>query len=180
MPTSNPAQISHVAQRILALRPRSVLDVGIGFGKYGLLAREYTEVYGCGAPNAEYAVRRTQVDGIEIFEPYVQDLQRMIYDEIMIGDACEIMTTLNNYDLIICVDMLEHLEKERGKEFLVDMKKVGRVSIVIVPIVPPSQGTMYGNPHEAHISMWEEEELSPFGEVIRILNHWVLEMLGGV
>ncbi len=43
MPTSHLYQISDILEIISLIRPRSVLDVGVGFGKYGLLAREYLE-----------------------------------------------------------------------------------------------------------------------------------------
>jgi 16S rRNA G1207 methylase RsmC len=41
MPTSNYEAISKILGEILVLDPRSVLDVGPGKGKYGVLCREY-------------------------------------------------------------------------------------------------------------------------------------------
>src|SRR5258705_3003535 len=41
MPTSEHWQIPRVVDVLVRERPQSVLDVGAGYGKYGLLAREY-------------------------------------------------------------------------------------------------------------------------------------------
>lgn len=43
MPTSHPNQINEIIQIAELLRPASVLDVGVGYGKYGFLLREYLE-----------------------------------------------------------------------------------------------------------------------------------------
>ena len=52
---------------INALQPRSILDVGCGFGKYGMLLREYLDVW-----HERYDKERWQVRivGIEAFEQY--------------------------------------------------------------------------------------------------------------
>ena len=41
MPTSNHGAISLVLEVLVRLRPQSILDVGTGRGKYGVLCREY-------------------------------------------------------------------------------------------------------------------------------------------
>jgi hypothetical protein len=41
MPTSHPHQLNQIVELIMLTDPHSLLDVGIGFGKYGVLAREY-------------------------------------------------------------------------------------------------------------------------------------------
>ena len=51
--TSNPMQISFVLDAILQLNPSSVLDIGCGSGKYGVLLREY--------------LPKARIDGIEGF-----------------------------------------------------------------------------------------------------------------
>ena len=46
MPTSYPHQINEIVRLVLAVNPASLLDIGVGFGKYGFLAREYLELFG--------------------------------------------------------------------------------------------------------------------------------------
>jgi len=45
MPTSHPFQLDDIVQLIIETAPLSILDIGVGFGKYGLLAREYLEIW---------------------------------------------------------------------------------------------------------------------------------------
>ena len=78
MPSSNPDQINEIMSLVLGLRPESVLDIGIGFGKYGFLCREYLEIcYG----SKKYNDWQKRIDGIEAFEEYITPLQRQIYNK---------------------------------------------------------------------------------------------------
>lgn len=45
MPTSTWKNISTFIEIIRSVQPRSFLDIGIGFGRWGLLVREYTDVW---------------------------------------------------------------------------------------------------------------------------------------
>jgi len=169
MPTSSPAAITYICNRITRLEPLSVLDVGIGFGKYGFLAREYTDVYRGRYHKDEWV---TNIDGIEGFKNLVTEFHHYVYNNIYIGDACALINTLNNYDLIVCVDMLEHVEKDKGKLLLNAFKNKSKTTIVSVPIKPSKQGKgKYNNPFAPHRSVWLEEELSEFGNITKIKDY---------
>jgi hypothetical protein len=43
------------------------MEIGVGFGKYGLLLREYLEIWGEGEVYEDWL---RKIDGIEIFEAY--------------------------------------------------------------------------------------------------------------
>lgn len=45
MPTSDHHNINSILSVVTALRPKRILDVGCGFGKYGVLMREYLDVW---------------------------------------------------------------------------------------------------------------------------------------
>jgi len=173
MPTSRPIVIDHICGRILELKPRSVLDIGVGFGKFGFLAREYTDVW-----NGDYFDWKARIDGIEIFERYVGTLQRLVYDNIYIGDAVEVIDKLGVYDLVICSDMLEHLEKDRGAELLGKIGDHSRFAIVALPVYPSDQGDVYDNEHERHRANWAFRELNEFGPVSIKETAFILEMKG--
>ena len=89
-----------------------------GFGKFGFLTREYTDVR-----LGRYFNWETRIDGIEIFESYITQLQREIYDNIYVGNAIDILPTLGNYDVIICSDVLEHLSEKDGVFLLNTVKE---------------------------------------------------------
>jgi len=67
MPSSQIANISTITGWIAEIQPASILDVGVGFGKYGVLAREYTDVRAGRYRRGEWKVT---IDGIEIYSPY--------------------------------------------------------------------------------------------------------------
>ena len=41
MPTSQPYQLGAIMELVVRAQPKSVLDVGVGFGKYGYLVRSH-------------------------------------------------------------------------------------------------------------------------------------------
>lgn len=90
-----------------------------------------------------------KVDAVEVFDKYITDLQEKIYDNIFIGDITEL--EIGEYDLILLIDVIEHIEKEKALELVSKLKKKGKL-LIITPkdfCVHPER---YGNKHEEHIS----------------------------
>ncbi len=164
MPSSSPLQISPIIEIILATKPQSVLDIGIGFGKFGFLCREYLELWD---GRDQYNDWRCRIDGIEAFESYITPLQRQIYSNIYAGDALKVVPTLDTYyDLILLVDVIEHFSIEDGQRLLRDSSKCARGCIVSTPLVVSAQKDAFGNPYETHRSQWAQEHFAEFPEKI--------------
>ena len=158
MPTSHHTYISDVIGLVRSLNPASVLDIGVGFGKWGHVFREYLDVMH-GRPFKESW--KVQIDGVEIFEKYIQAHQRHIYDEIFIDNIRTM--SIRDYDLIFMSDVIEHIEKKEAVEVINKLCAHSKALILIVPIGTAwlnSQGKMYGNEHEAHISWWYSGEVT--------------------
>ena len=163
MPSSHPMQIGPIMSLILSLKPSSILDIGIGFGKYGFLCREYLEIdparkvytEGCGEIN-----RRKRIDGIEIFQQYITPASKYIYDEIYIGDALPLLTEeiKEVYDLILIIDVLEHFEKNKGKQLLEIVENKSKSVLISTPKRIGRQGKVFDNEYERHISQWSEND----------------------
>lgn len=116
MPTSPYAHLYSLVVYLDSLRPKSILDVGLGNGKLGFIARDLLDVMlGKRYHKSEWQLK---IDGIEVFRDYIQDHQRAIYNEIYIGDASEIIDQLGQYDVIIMGDVLEHFDKQKGMAFM--------------------------------------------------------------
>jgi len=171
MPCSRPSALAPVCNRIMEKNPMSVLDIGIGFGKFGFLAREYTDVF-----RGRYFNPKTRIDGIEIFEKYIGRLQREIYDNIYIGNVMDILPTLGDYDTIICSDVLEHLNEKDGFILLDLIEKKSRFAMIVTPVRVLRQEALYNNEYERHISVWPRETLSKWGEVFQFENAYLLEI----
>jgi len=169
MPTSRPNHLSWLCEKILRDQPKSILDIGIGFGSKGMLFREYTDIW-----NGKLKEKKTRIDGIEIFGEYVTPLQRAIYSNIHIGNVLDIIDTLGFYDLIYCGDVLEHFDKEQGKLLLFKIMQHSKSSIIVTPVCVSSQGPLYGNEYEKHLSQWSAEEFIG-GKVTNFNNVMVIQ-----
>lgn len=165
MPSSQPYLLSYVCGQIAALQPTSVLDIGIGFGKWGFLAREYTDVWS-GRMSSE--AWTTKIDGIEIHPLYISHLQKQFYNHIFVGDASELLVGMHecSYDLILCFDVIEHLHEAQGQQLLRHIRRVAhRQVFVSTPARMSSQGEVFGNGYEAHIHQWSKKALERYGRV---------------
>ncbi|MEW6049845.1 MAG: class I SAM-dependent methyltransferase [Candidatus Zixiibacteriota bacterium] len=168
MPSSSAQQISTIVEIIRATKPKSVLDIGIGFGKYGFLCREYLELWD---GRDRYNDWQTQIDGIEAFEEYVTPLHRLIYSNIHIGDALVAVPRLTTYyDLILLIDVIEHFSIEDGQRLLRDCAHRGRACLVSTPLEVSAQGSAFGNAYETHRSQWSRDHFAEFPEHIIIPN----------
>jgi len=153
MATSHPFQINEIVSIIRAANPKALLDIGVGFGKYGFLAREYLELWD---GREKYNEWTRTIDGIEIFPEYITPLQHYIYDNIFIGDAIEILPRLQtHYDLTLLIDTLEHFDKADGIKLLKECLLRSDNILISVPIDIGNQKAAFGNFYETHRFQWE-------------------------
>ena len=161
MPTSTYAQITAVVKYLERVMPTTVLDVGLGNGKLGFIARDLLDVmHGQRYRRDEWLVR---VDGIEAFPDYVQDHQRAIYDDTYTGDAFDVIDNLGTYEVILIGDVLEHFERSRAEQFLQKCRShCEKVIILCIPLSERwTQGAIYDNPYERHLSFWSVDDFRP-------------------
>jgi hypothetical protein len=150
---------------IRQLRPQSILDVGVGFGKWGHLFREYTDILEAEQDPARYERRHWQVriDGIEGFAAYVTEMHRYLYNEIHIGDMCEVLPRLPQYDVVFLGEVVEHLEKPRGEQLLRDaVAHAQKAVIVSTPKYETEQEDLCANKLERHRSVWAARDFRRF------------------
>lgn len=170
MPVGAFQQLSTMADLIVRINPQKTLDVGMGFGTYGVLIREYLDLWDNANESKMYEWKRT-LDGIEIFEKYITPTHRFLYDNIYIGDARAIIPTLKKrYNLVIFMDVIEHLTLADGKKLLSNILAISDNVIVSTPRNAKEQGAQYGNEHERHISQWNEKDFKEFGDCLFIPN----------
>ena len=152
MPLSFVQAIPVIIEQVAHLKPSSILDVGIGFGKYGVLLREALEL-----PYERYARSRwkVKIDGVEAFEGYRNPIHEFAYNRVFYGRIEDILPSLGQYDVILLIDVLEHFEKEEGRKLLQDLLLHARKSLLVsTPRFPAPQGAYLGNAFEAHKSRW--------------------------
>lgn len=168
MPTSHGHQLNEIVEILQLLQPRTLLDVGVGLGKYGVLAREFLDGRQGRWQKADWQV---QIDGIEGFPDYITPLQTAVYNTLHIGEARQLLPTLpTHYDLILLIDVLEHFPKEEGRALLTDLLKAGRNLVVSTPRWFIPQTAVYGNAYETHHTLWHKKELAGFAPLCFIPN----------
>lgn len=161
MPSSRPNTIPIVVHLLQQIKPSSILDVGVGFGKWGHLFREYTDINESERDPKRYHRDQWQVriDGIEGHATYITEMHRFLYDQIHLGDALEILPDLRSYDLIFMGDIIEHLDKEQGKSLLqTALEKAGKAVILSTPKFETLQADLCDNELERHRSLWAIED----------------------
>jgi hypothetical protein len=157
MPVSTGVLISTALTEIIKLEPRSVLDVGCGFGLWGFLARLYLDVFPGRRYKHEWTVR---IEGVEAFPKYVMPHQEFLYDTIHAGKIEDMVDRLGEFDLYIFGDVLEHLTKETGIQTLeTACRKAAKGVLINIPL---GEGWLREvseeNEYEAHLSAWELED----------------------
>ncbi|MGE5424948.1 MAG: hypothetical protein ACM3N9_06270 [Syntrophothermus sp.] len=168
MPSSHHLQMNEIMDLVIRTRPDKLLDIGIGFGKYGYLSREYLELWD---EKGFYGSRKYTIDGIEAFEAYVTPLHRLIYDDIFIGNALDVLPGLQkHYDLILLVDVFEHFTESEGWHLLdLCMQKADNI-IISVPKDLSLQEDVFGNPFETHKYPWKEKDFKKIGNKFVLHN----------
>lgn len=171
MPVSTHTQISPILDQVLQEAPKTVLDVGCGLGVYGGLCRIYLEGDNLYDKKNRTWNRKenwaTKIDCIEGFEKYITDFHRVVYNNIFIGNASAVLTNLpdKGYDLVLALDIVEHLEKLEGVQFIKELQRVGKTVILATPSQFVEQ-TVPENPFENHRSVWDKDELVSLGFII--------------
>ena len=173
MPSSTHVHISKMVDWIVRLQPKSVLDIGVGFGKWGFLAREYTDI------NAQHYKRedwRVRIEGVEAFPEYSTPTYHYIYDEIHYGDLRTVLPDLPNFDLVIIGDVIEHFDKEVGLDLLQQLRKKSRHILLSSPTVFFTQ-ELFDNEFERHRSLWTVDDFASFRFDYDEFDQWVFVAL---
>jgi ubiquinone/menaquinone biosynthesis C-methylase UbiE len=174
MPTSDPATVGPMQRAITLLmeqtheRPLRILDCGVGAGWVGRTVRAMGLTEGI------------QLDGIEIYEPYLTKSEvrhkmevsvgvfHHLYDKIVLGDFTKLLAAAEDRSahIVIFGDSLEHVEPEQAKKTLLRARRVTKLGVIVnAPIVNYPQGELLGNIHERHLLQWPRQTWERHGGI---------------
>lgn len=159
MPIGSFTTIPPIAFELSERKPKSVLDIGIGFGMWGVSVREWVDM--------GVNPYKTILHGLEGFPSYRSPLWEL-YDKIFIN-LLQDFEPVQKYDCIIFADVLEHFTEDEGAEQLERIKQwlnPGGVLLVATPGLFVPQPAMYGNDLEQHLSLWLPANLIKHGFAI--------------
>jgi 2-polyprenyl-3-methyl-5-hydroxy-6-metoxy-1,4-benzoquinol methylase len=131
---------------------RSLLDAGCGPGIIGALCRLYRRI--------------DRLVGIDVYEPYLERARRHdLYDELIRRSLTDLPLPFadGEFDVVTCIEVIEHLPRETGAALLAELERVGRRVVVSTPNWFFDQELLDGNPHQRHLSLWRERDFQRRG-----------------
>ena len=158
-----PSGVLLVAERTITLagliqpNPQRILDVGAGYGKHGVLLREYLDP-------------TPVVHGVEAWEPYVEAHRlRGIYDELHVRSVLDFTAQeLAAYDLVVMGDVIEHIEKP---DALALLDRIAGWVVIATPLVH-----FHTDPHlpptERHVSHWTAADFDATGRLEHVESRY--------
>jgi hypothetical protein len=161
LPSSYHTQISLVMDIAIRLQPATVFDVGVGYGKYGTLLREYL---------GDDAL----IEGIEAWGAYANtrpdgaspQSRWWAYHRVINGSWPDGLQSDDRptesgcrYDLGLMIDVIEHYDQPDGYVALDRLLDVCDYAIVATPHDPLRQDHL-PNPWERHKSRWNVQHFA--------------------
>ena len=152
MPSSFVDSFAPIVKLLVDVAPTRVIDVGPGWSKYGLACREYL-------PD----LRR--LHAIEVKEGR-RPVQDAVYDGVYTGNVLDFRSAQfwRRWDLVLLVDVIEHLTKRDGHRVLDCMQNAGPAVLVATPKQWIEQYDD-NNPYEEHVSHWTGADFACHGIV---------------
>jgi SAM-dependent methyltransferase len=116
--------------------------------------------------------------GLDAFAPYLKQCrENRIHNAYVQADVRQLPFADNYFDSVICLEVLEHLEKEEGILFLNELERVAsRQVICSTPVGDYKQDIFDNNPYQEHKYIWNPDEMKEKGYKVKGVG---LRNLGG-
>lgn len=141
-----------------------ILDVGCGFGRWGYLCMtNYWETH------SPVPAGRPETVGIDGYLPNVEMAgANGCYRECIHASFPPLPFEDSSFDTVLMVELIEHLQDDRGLELIAEAKRVARRRVVIsTPNFPDfrlAHPTITGlNELDGHLSYWSRSRLRKLG-----------------
>lgn len=109
-----------ISNLLPGLKNKTILDCGCGRGIYGYLIRTVRDLSGA------------RLIGIDICQEYLVFCKKhKVYDELIKGNATRLPFKDKSIDLLLCSEVIEHLDERDGKGFLDEVDRVCRGRAII-------------------------------------------------
>jgi SAM-dependent methyltransferase len=130
---------------------------------------------GCGQGLAARSITRSKkffTVGAESFLPDLRVAKKNgTHDDFVLCDARSLPFQRKSFDVVLCIEMLEHVDKEEGLRLLKDMEEIAVRKVILstpVGFLHTSLETSPchrddSNPYQEHRAGWKANELSALG-----------------
>lgn len=161
MPIGSYANLYYIAKELEDLKPKTVLDLGIGLGMNAVLIQNYLD------STREFT---TDITGVEIFTQYDNPVWKL-YDNIYYGSILNYLAqTSRAFDCILMTDVIEHFHKPVAIELLSLLPQYLNYDgciIISTPGIFVPQGAVNGNELERHLCFMPPEAFPDGYEAIK-------------
>lgn len=144
-------------KRIKRYKDLKVLNVGVGEGTSDL-ARQLP------------FFRFKQLDILDVHQPYLEKAKQVIWDaeqtNFIHADIREF--DFSEYDLVLCFDILEHLEKEESIQILEKIQN----GLIFIPLEKEFRENVFGVESQDHLSLWTEQDFINLGYTTEVLHNF--------
>jgi SAM-dependent methyltransferase len=148
---------------LLDKRVETILDIGCGQGYPMQLIKK---------------VRNVKATGVDLFGSYLREAQKSgIYEKLINSDVTRLKMAPNMYDACICLQVIEHLPKEKGFKLIENMEKIAKHQVIITtPYHFFEHPDVDKNKLQRHLSQWSDSDFIKLGYKVK---HVGLEILFG-
>ncbi len=102
------------------------------------------------------------IDTVEVDEDLMFPHLTQLYTKIYFEDINLLYKTLPSYDLILMIDIIEHINKAKAILFLKYFLRMGNKIIIATPIEFFEQN-LYESQFEYHVSLWTKKDFIKLG-----------------
>lgn len=159
--------ITDILEIIRKVNPVKILDVNVGFGRWGILCRELLERDNNGKIKKP-DLWNLKIDGVENIDTiYLHTYHDIFYDNIYRQSIHGFLKQhVSLYDLTIFSNILEENEKEIGIEMINNAMDISRFILIYVKIGKHRGVNSEGNPS---VSIWNEDDFSNYSIINKII-----------
>lgn len=106
-----------------------------------------------------------RIEGVDLYEPYIYECKRLeIHDSYMISDVRKLPYKNKSFDVVMALQVLEHLEKNESLKILDKLEKIAKKQVIVsMPIGKTYHPPADGNILQLHKSGFLPSELKDRG-----------------
>jgi len=147
----------NLAWQVSDKKVKSILDVGCGTGEPMKFFKRHGRFFAV---------------GIDVHYPYLKECKaKVTHDQYVLCDARRLPFKRESFELILCLELLEHLEKQAGKELIGAIEDISRYQLIIsTPVGERMQKPYHNNPYQEHKSRWLPDEFTALEFTVRGLG----------
>jgi hypothetical protein len=135
----------------------SVLDLGAGEGWLSIWLR-----YLFMEQPSDRKTWNHKINAIEIYSPYLYSLNRQYYSNVFNEDIFQ-SDKLSGYDLVIGLEVLEHIPKEKALELVQYLQENNKYVFFSTPDGFREAPLHHGNPYQKHLSGFSKQDFTKLG-----------------